>query len=354
MIDWLTFIAPCEHREPIDGGRVMSLRASGEVEWMSARRREVRGSFDSALHVRTASHMPERCGYIEVSGNPVKFFQGHNLWGSDDVPGLVLATLRYLLSVPELGLLPSETDELLWRSGGIKLSRVDVTDTLHLASRADVLAWLRAAEQTAHLSHRGRGQLVKGSTLYFGKHSRRWSLKLYSKGQEIEAKAHGQEAVMNLPSARAWADRALRAELVLRGMELKRRGLGMVSDWHQFDGVDCAGVTAQLLRPVLGSMTMTTTATLPAAVLDAMRPVLRMAFHAWKSGVDLRHTLPRSTFYKCRGELLQHGIDIATVQASDSNVVPLVRVLEAVPAGVPEWAEGTPLYFEPPRVRRVA
>ena len=31
-----------------------------------------------------------------------------------------------------------------------------------------------------------------------------------------------------------------------------------------------------------------------------------------------------------------------------SNVVPLVIVLEAKQMQVPEWAKGTPLYFEPP------
>ena len=98
---------------------------------------------------------------------------------------------------------------------------------------------------------------------------------------------------------------------------------------------------------------MTTSSTLSTEVLDAMRPALRMAFHAWKSGVDLRHTLPRRTFYKYRAELLAHGIEIAQVQQA-SNVVPLVRVLEAVPAKIPSWAEGTPLFYEPPRARRVA
>lgn len=354
MIDWLSFVLPCEHRESIEGGRFFSVGQDGEVEWQTAKRREVRGSYDSALHIRTASHLLP-LGYIEVSGNPVKWFQGHNLWGTDDVPALVQATAERLVSIPELGLTPSDSDRLLWRAGAIKLTRVDVTDSYHLATRSEVLAWLRAAEQTAHLSHRGRGQLVKGSTLYFGKHSRRWSLKLYSKGQEIEAKGHAQEAIMNLPSARSWADRTLRAELVLRGMELQRRCLGLVSDWRRFEGVDSSEVTAQLLRPVLGAMTMTTAHTLPSEVLDSFRPSLRMAFQTWHAGGDLRSILPTRTFYKFRAELLPHGIDIATLQPREaSNVVPLVRVLEAVPASVPDWAVGTPLYFEPPRLRRIA
>lgn len=354
MIDWLTFVAPCAHREPIHGGQVLALGQSGEVEWISAKRRAVRGSFDAAVQVRTATHMPDPCGWIEVSGNPVKFFQGHNLWGTDDLPALVHAMLQHLSQVPELGLCPNEADRLMWRAGCVSLSRVDVTDTFHLASRAEVLAWLRAAEQTAHLSHRGRGQLVKGSTLYFGKSSRRWSLKLYAKGQEIEAKGHAQDAIMNLPSARAWADRSLRAELVLRGMELRRRGLGQVSDWRQFDQLP-SEVTAQLLRPVLGAMTMTTTTTLPADVLESLTPAQRTAFFAWQAGHDLRLAMSRASFYRVRSKLLPHGIDLATIQSREpSNVVPLVRFLEARPAPIPDWAEGTLLYFEPPRLARVA
>jgi len=41
---------------------------------------------------------------------------------------------------------------------------------------------------------------------------------------------------------------------------------------------------------------------------------------------------------------LQNGTD-------STNVVPLIRVLEAVPVGVPEWAEGTSFYFEPRKLQ---
>ncbi len=348
MIDWVSFVAPCHHAERVHGGLVASIRPDGTLEWQTYRRTSVRGSHDASVTVRTHG---AACDHVEVSGNPVKWFQGHNLWGTDDLPALVLSMLDALVQRDDLGLDPSESDRSIWQAGGIRLTRVDVTESFHLPSRSDVLAWLRAAEQTAHLSHRGRGQLVKGSTLYFGKNSRRWSLKLYSKGQELEAKHHRQDVVMELPHAMAWADRALRAELTLRSMELKRKGLDMVSAWRHLDA-EAGCVPAKLLRPILGAMTMTTTTTLPASVLEGFRPTLRAAFAAWESGYDLRAMFPRPTFYKFRKELLPHGIDIATVQGREpSNVVPMMRVLEAVPAGVPDWAEGTPLYFEPRRLR---
>lgn len=349
MIDWLTLLAPMPHTSPISSGQVMSIGPGGEIEWLATKRQKVEGSFSTGLQVRTATHTADPCTHVEISGNPVKFFQGHNLWGTDDLPGLVLETLHTVAA--RLGLEVNAETRRNWISGFVQVMRVDLTESFHLASRAEVLAWLRSAEQTAHLAHRGRGQLVKGSTLYFGKNSRRWSLKLYAKGQEIEAKGHGQDSILELPHARAWADRTLRAELTLRSMELKRLNLSYVHQWFPVDGVPLA-VTDAFLRDKLGSMTMTTKTHLPADVFDTLRPALRTAVMAWESGADLREVLSRPTFYRYRAELLPHGIDIATLQPREavSNVVPLHRVLEAKPVTVPDWAHGTALYFEPRRI----
>jgi II/X family phage/plasmid replication protein len=346
VIDWLSMVVPCAHSAPITGGHVLSIKPGGEVDWQCVKRTTVEGSFSTGLQVRTAIHTQHQCSHLEISGNPVKFFQGHNLWGTDDLHALAVATVEKVASL--LGLTPSDEDRSAWRDGRIQLTRVDVTQSFHLQSRAAVLAWLRAAEQTAHLSHRGRGQLVKGSTLYFGKNSRRWSLKLYSKGQEIIAKNHGQDAILALPYAVEWADKTLRAELTLRSMELKRQGLDYASAW--VDDVPSV-VTGELLRDRFGGMTMTTTARLSAEVLDSLRPALRAAVAAWEAGHDLRSIYSKSGFYKYRAELLPHGIDIATLVPREvSNIVPLFKVLEAVPVDVPHWAEGTQLYFEPRRV----
>lgn len=350
MIDWITAVVPCTHIEPIRDGCFQKVAGTGEVEWSSDRRMTVKGSHDSGVSIRTASWEGD-CTHIEISGNLAKFFQGHNLWGTDDLPGLLFEFLRWLALEHGGSLVYPNADDIhAWRSGDIALHRVDVTQSFHLASLGEVLSWLRIAEQTAHLAHRGRGQLTKGSTLYFGKNSRRWSLKLYAKGQEIRAPGHGQDAVLNLPSAVAWADRTLRAEMTIRSMELKRVGLSQVSQWMPNDGVPFD--PAELLREKLGDMTMTTTRTLPDDVLAQLSAAQRTAYLAWLSGADLRDVMPHRSFYRLRSKLLPHGIDLATVMPKEGpcNVVPLHRVLEAVPATVPDWAIGTPLFFEPRRV----
>lgn len=355
MIDWLSFVAPCRHERNLFGGAVLSVNEDGKEEWHTMKRKGVRGSWDTSIQIRTVTYGVGPRTFLEISGNPVKWFQGHNLWGTDDLPALVVAMLESLVARGDLGLCPTVEDRSRWLAGDIALSRVDVTDTFHLRTLSQVLEWLRAAEQTAHLAHRGRGQLVKGSTLYFGKNSRRWALKLYAKGQEIQAKGHGQESILLLPAAQAWAERSLRAELVLRSMELKRIGRALVSDWLCEDDMPSTVATERLLYERLGTMTMTTTTKLDDAVIESLFPAQRTAYLAWVAGADLRAAMSNGSFYRLRAKLLPHGIDIATLQSKEvSNVVPLVRILEAKPAGIPEWAIGTPLYFEPTPIRRIA
>jgi II/X family phage/plasmid replication protein len=348
VIDWLTMLVPLRHAEPLNAGHVISLKPDGEVDWKTSKRLQIQGSHDSRISVRTATHTADPCTHVEITGNPVKFFQGHNLWGTDDLPALAVATCEAVAQILKLAVHPEDLSA--WNAGDIRLTCVDVNESFHLNSRAEVLAFIRSAEQTAHLAHRGRGQLVKGSTLYFGKNSRRSSLKLYAKGPEIERKGHRQEIVLALPAAVEWADKSLRCELRLLSMGLRSLGLDHVRDWLSADGLPSA-VTATLLRDVFEGMTMTTTAHLSAEILETLRPSLRAAVAAWEAGHDLRAMFSKSGFYKFRAELLPHGIDIATRMPREvSNVVPLYRVLEAKPAQAPDWAMGTLLYFEPRRV----
>lgn len=349
MIDWLTMEIPLRHTTPINGGEVVSIDPLGNLEWRTLKRTTVTGSHEMNLQVRTCTHTPDYCSHLSISGNPAKFLQGHNLWGSDDIHALAIATCERVALLLAIDIHPD--DYAQWIAGAIKLTRVDVTQMFQLRNQAEVLAWLRAAEQTAYMTHRGRGRLTNGSTLYFGEKSRRRRLKLYAKGLEVRKNIKAQPAIRELPHALEFADKSLRVELELKAMELKRIGLDTIAQWSTDDGVPCEAVTAALLREELGNMTMTTTASLAPDVMQNLRPALRMAVQAWESGADLRQTLPHRTFYKYRKELLPFGIDIATLLPKDvSNVVPLHRVLEAKPVGVPDWAIGTPLYFEPRRI----
>lgn len=348
MIDWITALVPCFHR-PIAGGRVLKLTAEGQIIWEVDTGLDVPGSFDSSIRLKTHGLDVEREGrgemgvILEISGNPTKWLQGHNLFGGFGTPGPLIELFMFRLCEMLPLLLPTDLDLRRWQDGRFELRRIDLNRMFHLNNRADVRSWLRAASETAYLKHRGRGSLTKNGTLYFGKHSRRWSLKFYAKGDELEAgKDHGLPAdIPERDRLLSWADRALRSEVVMRSMELKRRNLNWACGWDENTG-------SVLLSGIAKGLNMSEQRLVPSVDLENLPSRLRMAYAAWLAGEDLRQILSRPTFYRYRKQLLPLGIDIAILQPrEESNVVPLVRILEAVPVGVPDWAIGTPLLVGP-------
>ena len=125
-----------------------------------------------------------------------------------------------LLTYENLGLCPDPFQYAAIKDGHYELTRVDVNETWHLRNQNEVLAWIRAVGETAFLKHRGAGQF-SGDTAYFGKNSRRWSLKCYSKGLEILAKGHKLPKELCIPEMIEYAQKALRIEGVIRQLELK-------------------------------------------------------------------------------------------------------------------------------------
>lgn len=346
MIDWVTAQVPCEHPEPINGGCVCKIKPDGEIEWRTETHLTVEGSHESRLSIKTDGTYDGRGVMLRIHGNPVKWLQGHNLFGTSDLVGLVAETMERLATLPQLGLTPSENDRDMWWKGLYKLSRVDVTNSYQLRNRSDVRAWIRAANNTAHMRHRGKGLMEEG-TLYFGKHSRRWAVKFYSKGQELDAPGHTLPASLDLPHLKAWANDKLRCEAVFRAMELKRLYLNVAANWDD-------NTPEVMHQNILQGLQMSENHTLTPDKIEGLPPRLVGVYHLWNEGHDIRAMYPKPTFYRYRSQLLPHGIDIAIRQPHEdkpNNVVPLIRVLEATPAEIPAWAYNTPLLFEPRAMR---
>lgn len=348
MIDWLTFVAPLTHdqseRGPFYAGEVMSTQPDPThpdgwgLQWSVLKRKSMEGSYSSQIQVQSTRDEQGRPA-LWVSGNPAKWFQGHNIFGPDDLPGLVMEMLHRICQ--SVGIEPSPADRAEWASGAIKLTRVDVTYSFDLGTLPRVRNALRSLDSMANLKHRGRGHF-KGDSLTFGKGSRRWSLTLYAKGAEIMV--HKLPASLSSTSLPAVADGLLRAECRLLSMQLHEEQLEWVSAWGD-------NTASELHHRLLAGLQIAETFMLDAPTIDGLSGRLQLAYQAWKDGHDLRATLSRPTFYRYRTELLKHGIDIAVKQERSgpdlSNVVPLRTVLHAVPFTVPDWAIGTPLYFEP-------
>ena len=333
MIDWITAIIPCHHDEKIYGGSVASVNVDGEIEWRVEKKQQIRGSYESNLSIKSLDP-----NHLFLDGNPAKWLQGHNIFGSDDLIGLVNAVMHKLKVT--LGLTPTDYDLQCWKDGIYLLKRVDCTAMWNLPRRADVRAWLRAAEMQSKSRH-GR-PIMTGGTLYFGKNSRRWSIKFYSKGDEIAAKGHKlpfeidqRDKLIEL------ADNKLRGELTLRSIQLKEKQLSVAAQWD-------VSTPMKLLTQYIESLNMSDQFSITPVNLEGLPARLIAVYTLWKDGVDLRAIFPKASFYRYRSELLKQGIDIAIRQPSKpDNVIPLVQVLrpEAI-CQIPEWAIGSKLYFD--------
>lgn len=379
MIDWLTFVVPLSCSAGLNTGQVASITPDGSIEWTCAKRVPLVGSYDQRMFLRPVEvdlldvskrGVPGSLGgarefaraavlsrsLVEISGCPAKFLQGHNVFGSDDICGLAAAVVRRACDL--LGLSASPVEMRSIERGAFLLRRVDLTESYVLPSRSDVLAWIKAAERVGRLGTRkdrsvgqfarvrGRG-LFDESTLNFGQGSQYWWLKFYAKGVELEAAKHRlPESLVLREQLLEYAQPLLRCEVQLNSKQLARLGLRYGSSWSAVSAAD-------VWREHVEQVNMTGDSAVPDSTLEALPKRLRPVFLAWKSGADLSSIYPRTTLFRYRKELLNFAVDISTPYMAPgelprSNVVPLRRVLEAVPVvGPPAWAVGTPLYFDP-------
>ena len=327
MIDYISGFLPCKHDpEKLIDGFVMSFDPLGNQEWVCNKKLSVEGSYSSKIQLQSHSE-----NLVYFTGNPVKFLQGHNLFGTNDIRHLMRLFFDKLLEQSPLGLCPDPFQYDLIQDGHYELTRVDINESWHLNNSREVQAWIRAVGSTAYMKHRGAGQF-SGDTAYFGKNSRRWGLKCYSKGLEILAKGHKLPDELCIPEMLEYADKALRIEAFIRQLELKRRGLNLVSNWD----ID---TPTELLLECISKLELSDVYMLDESVLDTLPPRLRMTYNAWLNGEDLKSIYTQRTFYRVRKEMEKYGIDISTKSPKEkSNVIPLIRVLEAKPVGIPDWA----------------
>ncbi|MDH5395137.1 MAG: phage/plasmid replication protein, II/X family [Gammaproteobacteria bacterium] len=331
MIDWTTAILPCRHFE-LDADKVFKVSASGEVQWETACRIQVNGSYESSISVKSIDideREEGRTSHILISGNPSKFLQGHNVFGSDDILSLMLDVYLKITNILDLPV--STEDYLSVKAGEYPIKMIDINYSYGLPTRADVISVIRALEFKSKTRH-GRPSM-KGGTLYWGQSSARWALKAYSKGDEIEVKNHRLPLELTQTKLAHWADNKLRLELRLKSKELI--DLGITQAKH---------LTTLKVQTLFNEYARRIDMHEQIALSDTREhdiPTrLKSTYILWKNGDDLRNILARATYYRHRKELLQYGIniDLREDKSPTRNVIPLIRILEAKPASIPDWA----------------
>jgi hypothetical protein len=295
-LDWFTGLIGYD-ASGLRVGRVLSVGPWGDIEWDRDRWEKVRGSYEATVQVTRegATEAMRSCGFacaqevLKVSGNPTKFLQGHNVFGpSVEEAGAVLRAM--VRAFPD-GVRPADSDDEALRA--VHRSRYDVVVHVDLGAHRLVHEWLGAAATMTRSRH-GRA-LVSGSTVYWGQHSTRWTMKAYCKFCEL--KAH--PALEMQDELRAWCESHLRLELTLRRKELKDRG-ALTEDvvWEFYEKLTTGVSEMEVTPDVVNGL--------------ALSIACKMTLRRWLDGVDVRYEVPRATFYYYRRLILEAlGVDIS-------------------------------------------
>ena len=314
MLDWFTGLIGY-NASHLRLNTVTELSPVGEIIWRSEKAMSVKGSYDSSIQIKIGSPSAAMIAAsqkhnlecepvcLAFSGNPSKFLQGHNVFGPSvsSLGSVIQATVR---KFPE-AVRPADADSKLWPA--LHRSTVDMNTMVDFGSHARAHEYLRFLEHNARSRH-GRA-LVSGDTVYFGQHSKRWALKLYCKFCELKAHPPADANMNTLLGL--WTEGQLRIELRLKTPELKDRGtLSEDLIWEYFSKIEVSAMKENV--------------TLENAKLSRME---QNTLAQWMGGVDVRHSLPKATFYRHRLAIKKiTGLDVSLPCADQREQIKKVDV----------------------------
>lgn len=340
MIDWTDFVINVVHT-PIPAGRIVSIGVGGDVEWDTPKAMQVSGSYESSIRVRSQGGDGSGLATeLYISGNPSKFLQGHNVFGSDDLLSLCHAVASRVFIV--MGI----QDDLALRRvalGDFQVKRIDLTYSYDFGNSATVSAVLSSLAVRTR-SRMGRAQ-TRGGTVYHGRNSRRWSIKMYNKGEELQAgKKHRLSPELQSTPIFDFSQSLLRVELTLRSKQLKELSL---DSGRSLTPATCR----QLFDEYFGRVEMSPQVDIASDEVISLPRAIRSTYLLWKEGIDVRNMHSRPTFYRHRSHLLRYGVDIdLPVHSDESNVIPMFRTVVGNPVSIPSWAYDDNLVFDPRRI----
>lgn len=322
MIDWVSALIEIPHKTELSGGFLIHTSESGEIIYTKSKFKQLEGSYSSKVSVKSES-LNGVNSHLYVSGNIVKFFQGHNVFGSIDLNALIYTFLDFI--VDHRMIEPINYSKL--KDEHIKISRLDFTENFRLDDSDTVNQFLASCELNTTMKYRGRGVITKG-TLYYGKHSTRWALKLYNKYQEVIE--HKKEQKFMTPELKNYCNGLLRIELVLRGKELKKLNNDkdfLLSDYNET-------FYTRTYKTYLEKLEMNTNSKSLTEGAKRLTRAENSTYLLYRNGYSLVDILPKSTFYRHKKAILQKiGINIAT-----NNVVSIVSKLPSFTSIIAEPA----------------
>lgn len=325
MIDYIQMLIPIAHN-PLPAGAFVSVDHQGQVEYESVKSLDHQGSWETSIRFRSQGALDDegRATLLFIKGNPAKFLQGHNVFGTTDIYSLAR---RVLESAREPLGLPHVPDDVLRSS---VISRIDLTYSISFESPVIAQAYIKQVSLRA-CTRSGR-PIARGASLAFQPSSNRYSVVVYHKGDEL--KSHPLPETLPCKGLiESDASKLVRVEVRLKTNELKERELRTLEDWTKAD-------IPAIYQDYVRRIAMNTEAQIPTEEIQNINRCYRDSYFMWDNGIDLQSVMSQNTFYRHRRELMNYGIDIAIPKepTSTAKIIPLTRAIEGQPYQIPSYA----------------
>lgn len=324
FLDWLT-IRQTHHSQDVPifrDGQVLSVDADGSVEWVTDRRVQVEGSYDSRVMIRSDG------SNVEFSGNPTRFARRDNLFGFSFEDSI--QRVNHLLNLHSLppfsaGLPYRFADSgVVW--SGARVSRADVTLNFATFSLSDARAVLSDLAGH-HLGRQKHNLTPDGSTLSIGGQGSRYVYhKIYLKSHEIQVhrkRRSGQHVASDVEKF-CQDYGILREEMTLKSRFLTQNRLAFLGDITQ----------SRLNAVFFHRSAFRRFDQVKYQNFSDLPPAIYGTYCRWRDGLPL--DLAKTTFYRHRRSLLQYGVDIAV--PNNVTRLPLrVRTVDVAAMVAPDW-----------------
>lgn len=335
MIDYLELKVPCRHEQfgethgRIDGNDVNRKWR----KWVTLKGPKTGG----VVHVRSIGGGAD----VLIKGNPVQYFQGHNLFGTSRTVDLAVDWICAVLR--QLSIRPSDNEVRRWISGNIQMRRVDIAENFRVLSKRIVRSVIREAAFCLMEQGRSVSTYPQFATIYYQQHSRWWAVKLYDKGAKPGIRSPISNKTL-LNKLEKYAQGKIRVEVCLRKPELSRKGLDVLSAWRELQ-------PRKILKARLSRLRLTSSRLIPveSGYVRKLKSIERVVAQCHNDGHDLKDFLEPRTLKRYRKRFEELGL---TLDRKRSRGVAGVTLSDALSErncvkGIPAWARTTGLFYAP-------
>lgn len=231
MIDRIRVKGPLPHKAIGEAVQMKDKKQPGKLKHFRNRKPLKGGKLLATVNVRSKEVHGNKAAEIEFDCCPPKVLQGHNLFGSSDLLGLVYDTLLAIIEHAELAVDDAALQP--WQEGNVTITEIHITGNFRVEERLLPML-IEAIDQHVEA---GKCRPYATSITLGGKSDKRSmndSLLVYSKLRQVERKL-ARFPKKYAKHLRDFAKDTLRVEAKLYLKGLASHGRSALADWQEGD-----------------------------------------------------------------------------------------------------------------------